>query len=158
MEIKFRSIRRRSPSPYKSVCDKRRQSQYRGRLKSCGTLKERMELTYGYFMHEFELSQSKLGLRPPLPDFEKVYRPPSVEKKTQGRETLYENRKSKVITLMSGQTQLSSDLIGKYLNIEAPVAHNLMDVLYRKNVVDRFKSKRVKGACHWIYKSIEVVR
>ena len=54
---------------YKSTVQRNRYDQYKEILKTAKTAAERKEITYGFVLHEFELTQAAKNNRPPLPGF-----------------------------------------------------------------------------------------
>mgnify|MGYP006131125269 FL=1 len=54
---------------YKSTVQRNRYDQYKSILKEAKTAAERKEITYGFVIHEFELTQAAKNKRPPLPGF-----------------------------------------------------------------------------------------
>jgi len=54
---------------YKSTVQRNRYNQYKDLLKEAKTPMERKEITYGFVVHEFELTQAAKNKRPPLPGF-----------------------------------------------------------------------------------------
>lgn len=54
---------------YKSTVQRNRYDQYKEILKTASNASERKEITYGFVLHEFELTQAAKNNRPPLPGF-----------------------------------------------------------------------------------------
>jgi len=54
---------------YKSTVQRNRYDQYKEILKTAKTPAERKEITYGFVLHEFELTQAAKNKRTPLPGF-----------------------------------------------------------------------------------------
>jgi len=54
---------------YKSTVQRNRYDQYKEILKTASNAAERKEITYGFVLHEFELTQAAKNNRPPLPGF-----------------------------------------------------------------------------------------
>ena len=138
-------------SPYKSNDKKVRDAEYKKLLKGCSTSDQRKELTYGYCVHEFELNQSAQGKRPPLPDFDSRFRTVSNARVSEARNKVYQEQKAFVLGLIAESGHMTSASIAAKLNVDPYVAHNLMDSLFRKNLVDRYLSKRTRESQFWVY-------
>ncbi len=148
-------VAKKKLSPYKSNDKKIRDAEYKKLLKGCSTSDQRKELTYGYCVHEFELNQSAQGKRPPLPDFDSRFRTVSNARISEARNKVYQEQKTFVLGLIAESGHMTSASIAAKLNIDPYVAHNLMDSLFRKNLVDRYLSKRTRESKFWVYTEVE---
>ena len=53
--------------------------------------------------------------------------------------------------MLAESGHMTSASIAAKLKVDPYVAHNLMDSLFRKNLVDRYLSKRTRESQFWVY-------